>query len=199
LNIDQYVAAKYLDPDGWLAARKQGVTATTISKAMTPAGFRDVVDGWADDTPIEPNAYMAFGTDMEPSLALWAKNEFDVLPNDWLMRHESNEIALATPDGISLDWSQILEIKTTGKDWGDVSKIPIAYKRQVQWQLYVTNAEVCHFVWLLRAESNGVMVPAWFEPKHGIIERDEKMIGAMSAQAAKLWDEINERGNDGTI
>ena len=199
MNIDQYVAAKYLDPARWLAARKTGVTATTIAKAMTPAGYREVVDSWDDDTPVEPNAYMDFGNDMEPWLAVWAKDEFGVLPNDWLMRHESDQLALATPDGISLDWSEILEIKTTGKDWGEVSKIPIAYRRQVQWQLYVTGADICHFVWMLRAESNGVMVPAWFEPKHGIIERDDKMIAAMSEQAAKLWENINERGNNGAI
>ena len=166
---------------------------------MTPAGYREVVDSWDDDTPVEPNAYMDFGNDMEPWLAVWAKDEFGVLPNDWLMRHESDQLALATPDGISLDWSEILEIKTTGKDWGEVSKIPIAYRRQVQWQLYVTGADICHFVWMLRAESNGVMVPAWFEPKHGIIERDDKMIAAMSEQAAKLWENINERGNNGAI
>ena len=63
----------------------------------------------------------------------------------------------------------------------------------------MTDARICHFVWMLRAESNGVMVPAWFEPKHGIIERDDAMIEAMSVQAAKLWQEINERGKNGTL
>lgn len=187
LFADQFVASKGFSEAAWLDARRTGLTATTMAKAMTPAGFREVVDGWGDTSPVPVNAYMQFGLDSEPWLALWAKDQFYAMPNDWLIRHHLNEIALATPDGMSLNHGAILEIKTTGKDW---AKPPINYVRQVQWQLYVTGADYCDFVWLLREEHEGVMVPAWLEPKSTVIERDETMIIDMVQTADDLWAEL---------
>jgi len=194
LTADQFVASKQLDEAGWLEARRLGLSATTMAKAMTPAGFRDVVAEWDNHTPIPVNAYMQFGLDNEPWLAMWTKQVTGVMPNDWLIRHESNLTALATPDGISLDGDTIAEIKTTGKDWGSLDKIPIAYIRQVQWQLYVTGATSCVFTWLLREESDtGVMVPAWLEPKYGFIDRDADIIEGMVDRCAEVWQAITER------
>lgn len=188
IAADRFVASKAFDEDAWLLARRKGVTATTIAKAMTPAGYREVVDSWGDDTPIPVNSYMQFGLDHEPWLALWSKEQFGTMPNDWLIVHEEDSTALATPDGLSLDHEVILEIKTTGKDW---AKPPVNYVRQVQWQLYVTGASYCHFVWLLREETaGGVMVPGWLEPKDTIIERDDKLIGEMVDTANRLWLEL---------
>lgn len=194
LTADQFVASKQLDEVAWLDARRLGLSATTMSKAMTPSGFREVVADWDNETPVTVNAYMQFGLDNEPWLAMWVKGETGVMPNDWLIRHESNLVAMATPDGLSLDGLTIGEIKTTGKDWGSVDKIPVAYVRQVQWQLYVTGAERCVFAWLLREESEaGVMVPAWLEPKYGFIDRDETIIESMVMRSAELWRAITER------
>lgn len=194
LSADQFVASKSIDEGDWLDARRDGLTATTMAKAMTPAGYREVVDSWADTTPTPVNEYMRFGLDNEWWLALWAKEQFGTMPNDWLIRHESNDIALATPDGLALDHSSILEIKTTGKDW---AKPPINYVRQVQWQLYVTGADYCYFVWLLREEYDGRMVAAWLEPKYTVIERDDEMIIDMVYTADELWTEL--RGKYGTF
>lgn len=184
IDIDLFVASKSVDESGWLEARHTGITATTIAKAMTPAGYREVIETWDNTEPIPVNEYMRFGLDNEGWVAMWAKSQFGTLPNEWLIRHPQNRIALATPDGLTLDHSEILEVKTTGKDWDSV---PIAYRRQVQWQLYVTGAELCHFVWLLREEHAGRFVPGWLDPKHLVIERDEKMIQAMIDRADELW------------
>jgi len=194
LTANQFVASKSYSESDWLKARREGLTATTMAKAMTPAGYRDVVDSWGDTSPTPVNDYMRFGLDNEPWLALWAKEQFSVMPNDWLIRHEVNHTALATPDGLSLDHSVALEIKTTGKDW---SKPPLNYVRQVQWQLYVVGAEYCYFVWLLREEYEGRLVPAWLEPKYTVIERDENLIIDMVYTAEELWTEI--RGKYGTF
>lgn len=194
ITAERFLASKALDEAGWLSARRSGITATAAAKAMTPAGYRDILAEWADDIPTPVNAYMRFGLDNEAWLALWAKSRFGTMPNDWLIRHETDETALATPDGLSLDHSTILEVKTTGKDW---AKPPLNYYRQVQWQLYVTGAECCYFVWLLREEydtpGGPVMVPAWLEPKYCIIERDSKTITDMVATAGKLWAELGAK------
>jgi len=187
LSADQFVASKGLDEAGWLEARRSGLTATTMAKAMTPAGYREVLESWDDHTPTPVNDYMRFGLESEAWLSLWSKSQFGTIPNDWLIRHQSNPIAYATPDGMALDHGVILEIKTTGKDW---PKPPLNYVRQVQWQLYVTGASYCHFVWLLREEHNGHLVPAWLEPKATVIERDDEMITNMVTTANELWAEI---------
>ncbi len=194
LRADQFVASKALDEQGWLDARRLGMSATTMAKAMTPAGFREVVDNWDNKTPTTVNAYMQFGLDSEPWLAMWSKSQFGTMPNDWLIRHDEFVDAVATPDGLSLDHDTILEIKTTGKDWGAADKAPIQYQRQVQWQLYVTGASSCVFVWLLREEHNGVMVPAWLEPKHGVIARDEDIIDEMVERSWELANALQFRG-----
>jgi predicted phage-related endonuclease len=194
IAADRFIASNALDEQAWLDARRLGLSATTMSKAMTPSGFREVVDNWDNETPVPVNAYMQFGLDSEAWLSLWTKDQTGVMPNDWLIRHESDWRAIATPDGISLDHQTISEIKTTGKDWGVAAKAPINYQRQVQWQLYVTGASSCVFVWLLREENDGVMVPAWLEPKYGVIERDEDTITKMVEASQLLAQALESRG-----
>jgi len=192
LETQQFVASKSLDPDEWRAARKRGVTATQVSRGATPSGRNEVLASYWSDYDIEDTPQMAFGRDSEPWLALWAKQHYDVMPNDWLIRSSENPIALCTPDGLSLDHRLVLEVKTTGKDWESINKIPVAYKRQVQWQLHVTGADACVFVWLLRAEHEGRMVPAWYEPKSDVITRDNKMISDLKKSADALWSDLCE-------
>lgn len=176
--------------DRWLAAREGGVSATTVADAATPAGFREVVAARQDPQPIEPNDYMMFGTESESVLMEHAHRQFGIIPNDWLIAG-SNVQHLATPDGLSVDHLLIAEAKTTGKDWGD--KPPIRYRRQVQWQLHVTGAERCLFLWNLRVpEDQGWFYLGWLEPKTLWIDRDEKMIAELVAVADRLLE-----GDDG--
>jgi predicted phage-related endonuclease len=167
-----------------------------MSKAMTPSGFREVVENWDNETPITVNAFMQFGLDSEAWLSLWTKDQTGVMPNNWLIRHEEFADAIATPDGISLDHETISEIKTTGRDWGSVDKVPAQYVRQVQWQLYVTGASSCVFVWLLREENDGVMVPAWLEPKYGVMQRNDDIIDKMVERSAELAAALQNRGGN---
>ena len=132
---------------------------------------------------------MRFGRDQESVVAMLLKDSHDIMPNEWVIRHADDPRWLATPDGLSLDHGTISEIKTTGTDW-DPNKIPIRYRRQVQWQLFVTGADICVFAWWLRVESPNGFVPGWFEPKTVIMERDDKHIKTLVTTAEKLWSEI---------
>lgn len=203
LDPNQFVANKALDFPGWVEARQAGVTATQVAKASTPTGFTEAVsDALAPHEQLD-NPYMAFGREQEGPVGLWLKDTFDVFPNEWLIRSgdpvcEGEVQHLATPDGLSLDHAVISEVKTTGKDWSD-SVVPIQYRRQIQWQLHVTGADHCVLAWLLRAEVEGRMVPAWFEPKVMTVPRDTDMIEDLVATANRLWGatqkQLNEREN----
>lgn len=175
------------DRAGWLEARKGGVTATQVSKSATPKGFENEIKSMTAYEEIEDNAYMKFGRDSEQWIALSLKEKFGIMPNEWLIAAEEQRWQMATPDGISLTHETIAEIKTTGTDWGQWAKVPIGYRRQVQWQLHVTGAEACVFAWVLRKENSaGVFVPAWFEPKTVIVEPDPKMIADLLYVADQL-------------
>lgn len=193
ISAERFVANKAYDFDSWLEFRRHGVTATQVAKASTAAGFNEVVDAWHGQSEVPDNPYMQFGRESEGWISMWLKSRLDVMPNEWLIRHDSDPIAYATPDGLSLDHSMISEVKTTGKDW-DPLKLPIQYRRQVQWQLYVTGADYCAFAWIRRVEVDGRFVTADFEPKVTHIGRDDKMIEKLRVTAAALWKETG--GND---
>ena len=190
ISADRFVANKQYFHQGWLQARRGGVTATQVAKAATKAGFEQAVIDYIDDTQIPDNPYMAFGRDYEPVIARTVHTKFGILPNEWLISAKDAPHHLATPDGLSPDHSMIAEIKTTGKDWAD-GVIPIQYRRQVQWQLYVTGAERCLFAWMKRIEVDGVFAPAWIEPESLWMERDEGMIEVLQATAEELWGKVN--------
>ena len=192
ISADRFIASS-TDFDVWLQARTNVVTATQVAKAATDKGFEDAVAEIFNPTTIEDNPYMAFGRDNERWIVLELKKQFGILPNDWLIASEEADWMTATPDGLSPDHGTAAEVKTTGKDWGDWSKVPIHYRRQVQWQLFVTGAEVAVFAWLLREESNNGFVPAWFEPKSVLVERDDKVIAQLKDVAARLHSVIKER------
>lgn len=179
IHSSRFLANKAIDKDHWLETRLLGITATQIAKGKL-----------GDGKPIPDNRYMAFGRDMEGPLSMILKSEFGIMPNEWLICHEDNEWQMATPDGISLDHSEISEIKTTGKDWGSWDKVSPEYKKQVAWQLYVTGANRCLFSWMLRAEDNeGYFYPAWLEPKSVWVERDEDLIESLVAQSKVLFEQ----------
>jgi hypothetical protein len=181
--------------DEWYKARQYGVSATTVAKAASgPAGFDAELQRalFPEENIVEDNAYMRFGRDWENWIVENLPAEYGIEPNDWLICGEGkNRWHLATPDGLNRDWSIIAEVKTTGKDWAR-GQPPIQYRRQVQWQLHVTGAQRCVFGWLLRAEAdNGDFVPAWLEPKHIIIERDEEMIKELIDVANRFITDYN--------
>jgi hypothetical protein len=181
--------------DEWYKARQYGVSATTVAKAASgPAGYNAELNNalFPEDNIVEDNAYMKFGRDYEEWIVNGLPREYGIKPNDWLIRGDGDyRWHLATPDGLNDDWTIIAEVKTTGKDW-DGSTIPIQYRRQVQWQLHVTGAQQCVFAWLLRATSDsGEFVPAWMEPKHIMMERDQTMIEELIEVAQRFITDFN--------
>ena len=172
--------------DLWLAARDRGVTATQVAKASTPAGMKEALANIENPTPVEPNAFMSWGTEREPYIAHIVKERFGVLPNDWLIAADGagNEWMMATPDGLSLDHSMIGEYKTSGKP---LDVIPLNYLRQIQWQLFVTGAEQCVFAYELRMEGPEGFVPG-FDVECQVVERNEDMISGLIKTAQKVQE-----------
>lgn len=192
IDVSRFVASKGISVDSWLDARREGVTATQVAKAGAgPGGFEQAALDYDADFVEQDNPYMAFGRNWEGPISMMLKDRYGIMPTDWLIQSDENPHHRASPDGISLDHTQISEIKTTGKDWNP-EKLPIQYRRQVQWQLHVTGAVSCVFAWMLREERGGLFVPAWFEPKVVVLERDQDMIASLIDTADRLWERVND-------
>ena len=187
--IDSYrFIARSSDRERWLDARNKGITATMVAKASTAKGFTEVVDDLLYPTAIEPNAYMEWGTLREPEIALEVKEMHGVMPNDWLICAEHNRAFMATPDGLSLDHTMIAEIKTGGKPFAG---IPILYRRQIQWQLFVTGAESCVYAYERRIEQNdGSFIPD-FDIHMEIVKRDSDIIAKLIETATSVLEKID--------
>jgi hypothetical protein len=170
----------------WLTARQHGVTATQVRDAATPSGFKQVLEDRRHPHDIIPNEAMEFGNEQEPHLLRYAHDVEGILPSDWLIAADGNPSHMATPDGLSPDHRLIAEAKTTGADW---VTIPIGYRRQVQFQLYVTGAERCLFLWQQRIpDGHGWFFPAWIEPRTVWFDRDEDMILDLVSVADRLLE-----------
>jgi hypothetical protein len=173
ISPDRFIA-RSSDREAWLWARDQGVTATMVSRAATPAGFAETVARFENPQPVEVNGYMQWGIDRESYIAGIVKDRFGIMPNDWLIAKDAgtSRWQMATPDGLSVDHKWIAEIKTSGKR---LHRIPIHYMRQIQWQLYVTDAERCLFAVEERLEGpNGFAAGIDIECQW--VDRNEKMI-----------------------
>lgn len=193
MNDSRMVARSLTDE--WYKARQHGVSATTVAKAASgPAGYDAELQNalFPENNEVPDNEYMRFGRDYEEWIVDNLPQEYGIKHNDWLICGDGDyRWHLATPDGLNEDWSLIAEVKTTGKDW-DGSAVPIQYRRQVQWQLHVTGAQRCVFAWLLRTTSEfGDLTPAWLEPKHIIMERDEEMIAQLIDVAQRFITDYN--------
>lgn len=172
----------------WHEARRRGVSATSVARAAaSTTAFDAEVEQLTNPVEISDNEYMRFGRDWEEWIISSIPTDYGIVHNDWLVAKDDlqNSWQLATPDGNNPDWTTIAEVKTTGKDW-DGKAIPIQYRRQVQWQMHVTGATRCVFAWLLRVDGPNGFQPGWFEPKHVIIERDDKMITDLVSVAERL-------------
>jgi len=186
--LDERRVALHGTPE-WFKARQNGVSATAVANASTPAGFREEVAKavWPEDNQIADNEYMKFGRDYEDWIVSNLPSEYGFVGNQWLYRSIEEKWHLATPDAIDSSGLVIAEVKTTGKDWNTV---PARYMRQIQWQIYVMDAEACVLGWMLRGMGNfGELVPLWYQPKTLLIERDEVMIAELKAVAKKLQHE----------
>jgi len=199
---ERFLVSRKTNPQQWWQTRRFGISATTIAKSVTPAGLLKTVQTWGEESGFS-NDYTKFGTASEEEILMAIAHEYDLSPSEWLIAGE-NPKHFATPDGISRDHRLVAEVKTTGKPWDGVQegthKLPILYRRQIQWQLHCTSAEACVFIWQLRVPNgNGWYKFGWDKPKTLIIERDEEMIDSLKATALQLETHLKPVWEEDTV
>ena len=144
----------------WLAARRQGITATEVRDLWLLApgrrelAMRELVEkklGRKTDS-FSGNKYTAWGKDREPIIAELVRGRYGIEPESRLVRSAENPRHLASPDGIGSGMVAdlvIAEIKTSSKDLtpGGEYLQATGYLAQMVWQMYVVGATSCLFAW----------------------------------------------------
>ena len=185
----------------WLEQRKPLFTATDA--ASTQAGTDKAIAAlWrkkhATEDAFTGNKYTEWGNRREPVIAEYVQENLDptMEPNSNLLVNIDDERFAATPDMISVmtDGDDVFvstcQIKTTKNDWGDIRNLPADYMAQVQWEMLVTGAEVCLFVWEVyeeTAQQDGVEVFVPLITKYGWVDPDPKLQKKLVGNAEKYF------------
>lgn len=182
--LDRIVASSE-DRDVWLTARNGGVTASNAAKLSSLDSIDSILKGKFFDG-FTGNPATEWGLEREPFLLDWA----GFPQNKYLFSSAENARFMATPDGIrpatTGDYAiDLCQVKTTGKP---MNKIPAHYMRQIQWEMYVMEANRCHFVW----EVHENFVPVSLEPNVLIVERDDEAIASLIKLAGAFLVRLDE-------
>ena len=157
-SLEERFGPSDADREEWLAARRQGITATEVRdlwllapgrRALAMAELAEKKLGRKTDS-FSGNKYTAWGKDREPVIAELVRERFGIEPESRLVRGE-NPRHLASPDGIGSGMVAdlvIAEIKTSSKDItpGTPEFDATGYLAQMVWQMHVIGATSCLFV-----------------------------------------------------
>lgn len=139
----------------WLAFRKKCVSATKIAIIMGVSPYKSIFQQWKEDLglsdPEIENENMREGKKLEPlALEYFNENCIGAIEPDWIpfVVSADQEIRfIASLDGISGNRNKICEIKCGQKSY-ELAKsyiIPDYYIYQIQWQMFVSDVDRCHY------------------------------------------------------
>ncbi len=176
LNQRFVVSADHVEE--WMAIRAVSITATDAAKLAKNSSVASVFNRKRNPQPFVGNESTDWGTKREP-LILKALG----LPQNRNAYHALGEKKfLATPDSVGIHQGELslCEVKTTVNDF--TGKIPLGYYRQMQWQMYVTDAKKCLFAWELRGHDFSWVAPV----KTQWVSRNEMMIEELKGLAREV-------------
>lgn len=184
------------DRAGWHAARRVSWSATTAKKLTigTPTERMEELERKLRDEPEAEldNQYINRGKEREPVIARWIETRFGIQHNEWLFHHREHEDYTATPDGVGIDDGALVvtEIKTSKFDVapGTDKFASYGYEWQMQWQMLVTGAVRCLYVWEQHDNNWPNPSPLDLEPGYLWVERDDAKITRMvdAVEKAKI-------------
>jgi hypothetical protein len=189
---------EHTDEDTWHEARRKVVTATQIrdwTKGRAADRARILIQkvtGARED--LSAVKYIEWGNFREPFLQDWVETKYGIAPigND-LYVSSSDPRWACTPDGYSEAFGEIVlsEIKTSKHDLNPTLGyfLDTAYEDQMQWEMLVSNANRCLFVWE-QHDDNWDPWPTPFPPQAVWMERDNKRIGVLVVNAEVMLEHV---------
>ena len=179
-----------VNQDSFNEFRKKHIGASDIPIIMGLSPWNDSMYLWqlkiGQIEPEEPNERMKRGVAMEPSAreAYIAQTGNIVAPMDNIIWKEW-DIASCSLDGVNMNGELIIEIKCP---YGSKTlvlakegKIEKNYYAQVQWQLMISKANVCHF-WVWHPEKGNALL---------MIDSNLEFQKLALQSAKKFWEAVN--------
>jgi putative phage-type endonuclease len=173
--------------DDWRRWRERGIGASLAPGVMG-------VNPWFPRTPYEvfllltkrvepsgPSDAMRRGLELEEPARRAFEAHTGVLVEPRTLEHRQYPFLRASLDGITLDGTDIVEVKVPGRATfdaiGAAREVPPHYYWQVQHQLAVSGAACCHF-WVYCPGEDGILIPVVPNPE---------AIANLVARAHEVW------------
>lgn len=170
----------------WLEWRRQGVGSSEVPSLMGESDFSTPLEIWRIKTGRDQEQTSSWamqrGTDAEPKIRALYELQYDVDTPPCLVEHQEHSYLRVSLDGYNAEQSLVVEFKYPGKDKHQEAidgKVPRCYYGQVQYQLAVTGAQLCHYVSFNGSEI--AIVP---------VKRDEEYIERMLQVVKSFWESV---------
>lgn len=169
----------------WIEWRKKGIGASEMAAILGLCPYSTKHQVWLEKTGRAQNFAGNFATQRGNELEAKARARYELFTMEdapaALAVHPKYDICRVSLDGKRSDNKLILEIKCLGKEYHGMAMsgiIPPHYVPQVQYQLAVTGADMCHFF------SYGS------DDTHALIEvvPDIEYQGMLIATALEFWE-----------
>jgi putative phage-type endonuclease len=181
--------------DQWLAARRDGITATDLVAIMGQSQYSNTLDVWQakthGDTWDEIGEAGQWGMWLEDVVAKkWATDHGYTIRRIGLLARDGDDWSRASLDRVVVDGCDIgtidigcgLEVKTrnawVADQWDDT--IPESVVTQVQWQMFVAGYAHMHVAALIGGQ----------RLVEHIVHRDDALIDRLIAAGSRLWAQV---------
>ena len=169
--------------DVWLAARREGITATDVVKIVGASAYGNALDVYLDkrlgEVDYAPSESAAWGLALEGNVAAeWARRRGARIRRVGLMRNRIHPHHMASLDRLVMREHAPLECKTRNLFAADLADgVPERVAIQVQWQMHVIGAEHAHVAALIGGQT---LV------SHEV-QRDQVLIDYLRSEADRVW------------
>ena len=172
----------------WLAARRQGITATDVVKIVGLSPHGNALDVYLDkrlgEQDWNPGEAAQWGLALEDMVARrWAAERGCRVRRVGLMRKQGPRFAhhLASLDRVVVGERAPLEVKTRNVFADDFTGgVPERVAVQVQWQLHVSGADHAHVAALIGGQ----------ELVEHTVDRDQTLIDYLVGEADRVWEAV---------
>lgn len=167
----------------WLAARREGITATDVVKIVGLSPYGNALDVYLDkrvgEQAWDPGEAARWGLALEDVVARrWAADRGCRVRRVGLMRHRGHAHHLASLDRVVVRERAPLECKTRNVFADDFTdSVPERVAVQVQWQMHVTGADHAHVAALVGGQDLVTHT----------VERDQVLIDYLAGEADRVW------------
>ncbi len=184
----KFVALTQGSPE-WLAWRRGGIGSSDIAAICGVCPYRSRIDVMREKLGFGEtfvNAAMERGTKYEETARLLLNKETGTCFSPQCVEHDLFPYFIASLDGLSIFCTVISEIKVPGKKTLDKIKmgiIPESHIYQMQWQLYITEADYCWYCVYDFDENKNYTKKVLPNPT---------LINNIQMQAQKFYDDLQE-------